>query len=202
MKKWLVTTVLLCGASLSAQENTMLLLPYAETIVADTASINPAPNQNSPLLKSEKKAFNLSLWGTLIPLTVGTAIGANTEDNPGLPLFLMSAGYFVGPSLGYFYGERSGRGMLGMGIRLLLAPAPLAAAFGICGWDCGSGDEAAKWAVVAMGGGAFLIAGIDILAVKGAVRKRNRSLQETGWILVPVYFAEHQAGGLKLQVTF
>ncbi len=202
MKKWLVATALLCGASLSAQENTILLLPYAGTTRSDTSSITPAPNQKNPLLKSEKKAFNLSLWGTLIPLTAGTAIAAGTEDQIEAPLFLMTAGYLVGPSLGYFYGERPGRGMLGMGIRWLLIPLPLAAGFGICGWDCGPGDEAHSWAWVAIGGGAFLIAAIDILKVKGAVRKYNRSLQETGWMLVPVYFGGHNAGGLQLRVTF
>lgn len=202
MTKWLVATLLLHGASLSAQEKSVILSPYAKMNLADTASITPAPNQKNPLLKSEKKAFNLSLWGTLIPLTVGTAIAANVEDNFGAPVFLMTTGYLVGPSLGYFYGERPGRGMLGLGIRLLLIPVPLGTALGICGWDCGPGDEAHDWAMVALGGGALLFASIDILTVKGAVRKYNRSLQETGWILVPVYFGEHNAGGLQLRVTF
>jgi hypothetical protein len=202
MKKWLVAALLLCGASLSAQENSILPSPYAQTNWTDTASPAPAPNQKNPLLKSEKKAFSLSLWGAIIPLAAGTAMGVVADENRDASLTVMGAGYFVGPSLGYFYGGRPGRGMLGIGIRWLLIPVPLIPALAICGWDCSPNDEAAKLAWLAMGGAAFLVAGIDILVVKGAVRKYNRSLPETGWMLLPVYFSEEKAGGLQLRMTF
>jgi hypothetical protein len=77
--------------------------------------------------------------------------------------------------------------------------------FAICGWDCGPGDSNYGLAWLVFGtGGAIVLGDIiyDLATVKKAVRKHNRSLQETGWMLVPVYFGEHQAGGLQLRVTF
>lgn len=189
MKKWLVATFLLCGASLSAQEKTILLLSYAQTTVADTASPNPAPNQKNPLLKSENKAFNLSLWCTVLPTL--TLIGS-------------PFGLIAGPSIGYFYGGVPGRGWFGIGIRTV-GVGGMISSFAICGWDCGPGDSNYGLAWLVFGtGGAIVLGDIiyDLATVKKAVRKHNRSLQKTGWMLVPVYLGEHNAGGLQLRVTF
>ena len=55
-------------------------------------------------LKSERSAFQQSLYGTIIPIPT---------------LILTVPGIWFGPSLGYFYAGRSGRAWAGMGVRTL-----------------------------------------------------------------------------------
>src|SRR2546428_9184361 len=96
-----------------------------------------------PLPKSESHALRLSLLGTLAPIAAGAAIGLlgashdtyvdpytgthyETSNNWGAKFGVaaISAGVFLGPTLGYLYVGRAG----GLPIRLLAPVAGVAAA--------------------------------------------------------------------------
>ena len=77
----------------------------------------------SPPAKSETVAYGWALCGTLIPSAVGaTLIGANQDRHTGYataigPILLVS-GLAIGPSSGQFYAGSTGKGALGVLIRL------------------------------------------------------------------------------------
>lgn len=136
-------------------------------------------------VKSEQKALNYSLLGTLLPLpTVILAV-------PGL---------WFGPSFGYFYADRLGRAWAGIGIRTL-AIGGMISSFGICGWDCGPGESAydAAWAVFLTSGGAFVGSAIyDIATVQGEVRRQNALINAASWRVTPSYRQRTGEIGLRL----
>lgn len=191
MRKWPALIPLLWCASLFAQENQPLLFPgnYAAASWADTVAVTPGVKPGIPGAKSENHAYNLSFWSTFIPTAT---------------VILSPVGLWFGPSLGYFYGGAPGRGWLGVGIRTV-GLGGMISSFAICGWDCGPGDSNYGLAWLVFGAGGVIVVAdaiYDIATVKKAVRKHNRSLQKTGWMIAPVYFAKHKAGGLELQLRF
>ncbi len=189
------------GTALTAQEKPKALLLwqngeiYRKNMGLD--SLFPGQIQNAPKLKSEKTAFALSLFGTLLPTVSGFAsLYGNTGDVT--PFIIFGSGLVFGPSLGYFYGGRVGRGITGIGIRAGLAAATVVAA-----------DEAGKsggWGgaiAASIGSGVVFVAGVvDIASVPGAVRKHNRLMQEKALVVTPAYFAQHGAPGVKVQIQF
>jgi len=136
----------------------------------------------------------------------------HTEDpDHAIPAILIFSGIFLGPSAGYFYGGCPGRGVKGVLLRVgtgaLTAVAASAAASSY------ESDEALDFSgiaaaatVGAIGSGMILIeAIIDIAKVKGAIEKNNieRTRQAgTNVKLLPRYFADSNAGGLELNITF
>ncbi|MCI0330501.1 MAG: hypothetical protein L0196_06055 [candidate division Zixibacteria bacterium] len=176
------------GTTLHAQEKPTLFLWQNGGIGQKEQradSVNIFQKMDALNLKSETKAFNWSLWGTLAPSAT---------------LILLPVGLWVGPSMGYFYGGMSGRGWIGIGIRTAGMAAAVPAF--ISGWDGLNPDGAAQALAT---GGALLFWGsaiYDIATVKSAVRKHNRSLQEKALTITPAYFAQHGAPGLKVQVQF
>lgn len=138
--------------------------------------------------KSENAALNYSLFGTLIPTAT---------------LVLAYPGLLIGPSMGYFYTGQGGRAWTGIGVRAL-ATGGMISAFGICGWDCGEGDDAynVAWAVFIASGGVFVGSAIyDIATVKRAVRERNQSLSPS-FGLAPTYSPARRELGLRLSLRF
>lgn len=157
--------------------------------------------------KSETNALLWSLSGTIVPIYTGTKL---TENGGPVRLLLIASGVFVGPSLGYFYGDIPKRGLRGFAIRggVMLGSLVVGSSMGldIC-WcpfgNCNSDCDDDGWAVVGLG--TLFVMGhalYDIIAVPFAVREHNISLQSTSLKLIPKYFADSGAGGLELQVTF
>jgi hypothetical protein len=105
--------------------------------------------------------------------------------------------------MGYFYAGQGGRAWTGIGIRAL-ATGGMISAFGICGWDCGEGDDeyTIAWAVFLASGGTFLGSAIyDIATVQRSVRERNQSLNPS-LSLTPTYSPARRAVGLRLSLQF
>lgn len=167
-------------------------------------SQNAEESQTKPGLKSETKAFNLSFFGTLIPVGLGAASLA--VDRSGVAtLVLVPIGIIIGPSLGYFYAGKSGRGLATAGLRFLLIPGVALASFATCGWDCGEGDSGydAAWIILIVGEALVVASAVyDIATVKKAVRKRNLAWGDKNWIIAPKYFAESGAGGVEIKIKF
>lgn len=178
MLQWclpLALTAVWSGAPLVAQEkpSTLLLRRTAEVGVqfSDTGDFPPTPLAPPMALKSEKTALQLSLWGTLIPVSVGTALlvgMGNEESGPESgasafpPLILLTTGYLFGPSLGYFYGGRPGRAWTGVGIRVVGTGAIIAAI-------------AASWDNPDAGGAeAAALFGLGLIAISPHLRHRHR----------------------------
>lgn len=175
-----------------------------------TGHLNPTREQTPLKLKSETKALRWSLLGTLVPITTGVGTGilySRPNDDPAPALVLIGSGLLIGPSLGYFYGGKSDRGMKGVLIRtgievVTMVGAGIAVSSG--GGDFGDfGNVVAAFIVLAVGQGLVLAHGIyDIAKVKSEVRKYNQSLQETTLMVAPKYFADSGAPGLQLRITF
>jgi len=150
--------------------------------------------------KSETNAFLWSLSGTVVPIY----LGASQENEIGLFLFI--GGVFIGPSLGYFYGDIPKRGLRGFAVRggVMLGSLMIGSAMGLETCVFGNSERNDDgWAVVGLG--ALFVVGhsiYDIIAVPFAVREHNRSLQSASMTLLPKYFADSGAGGLELKVTF
>ena len=166
---------------------------------------NSQKSQTKPGLKSETKAFHLSFLSTIIPATVGIGLAVTdekVEEQAVAGGAVFSFGIIVGPSVGYIYGGRSGRGWAGVGIRsaLIVGTVLLAAATAGDG-EIGGGEAPA---IIVLGGvtAATIVAIIDIATVKKAVRKRNQELGEKNWMMAPKYFARSRAGGVEIKVKF
>jgi uncharacterized membrane protein len=168
------------------------------------AQEDTAPAPATPKLKSEALAFRLSLYGTLIPLTIGL-----------LGVRLAFLGCLIGPSLGYFYGGLPGRALPGIGIRSLAgAVAFVGVVIGAASFFAGvfGGSRAAKEAEEAATigsllalGGVILFAGsslLDIFSVKSAVWERNQRLQEKKLSLAPFYIPSSRTVGIQVQFSF
>jgi len=80
-----------------------------------------------------------------------------------------------GPSLGYFAGGRGGRGLAGMGVRVLVGLGAFAGGCAICGWDGSSGDPDETRAWIFILGVPTFAAIIDIAQVKSSVRYGNET---------------------------
>jgi hypothetical protein len=176
---------------------TLVYLPVA-------AQEDTAPAPVAPKLKSEALAFRLSLYGTLIPLTIGLF---------GVRLAFL--GCLIGPSLGYFYAGLWGKALRGIGVRTLAGAATFAgAAIGFAGILSGifGGSSAAKEAeeaetlgsLLAYGGVIlFAVSGlVDIFSVKSAVWEHNQRLQEKKLSLAPFYLPSSKTIGIQVQFSF
>lgn len=149
-----------------------------------------------PDLKSEGAAFRLSLLGTLIPLALGTAMiatndsGDYSDSGGSAEGFLIYAGLYIGPSLGYFYAGKSGRGLASFGLRNGIALLSLVGAFAICPpMDyCDDGQVAAGSAIIIAGGVAILGSAIyDLANVKRTVRESNERKLASRVAVTPTY---------------
>jgi hypothetical protein len=162
----------------------------------------PAPPMK---LKSENTAVLYSLLGTTGPLVITAA--ANGRSGIGALAF---AGLILGPSTGYFYAEKPGRALTGIGIRLGatgLMVAGVAVAF-VGAEDIFSENPNTSNADI---GGALIIAGgvilvtdivIDIALVGHAVGDHNREMQRKAISIAPSYNPKLKMAGLHLGLQF
>lgn len=160
----------------------------------------------------ERRAFRLSLWGTLVPVTAGTILWARQAsdawssegpDRTGAA-FLVAGGLTFGPWLGYSSAGLGGRGARGVGIRLGLTLLSIGSAYGICGWDCGKGDVAYEvaWAALATGTGLGAASAIyDIARLRHNVR-RHQARAEERVSVTPMYTPGSRRVGVLVAVTF
>lgn len=207
--------MLVCGSSIPAhpKEPPRILWQLAGATAYDSVYTEPAPPQKLYGLKSENKAFKLSLYSTLAPAGVawvGVTLPLIIVDGVSGTSHIASlaigggAGILFGPSVGYFYAGRGGRGMQGILIRIGTGAATglVAIAVGTRGDDYGR-NIPFFIGVISLGGGLLMADAIyDIVKVKDVVRKQSETLQKTGWLLTPKYFVNHKAGGMELHITF
>ncbi|MCI0330504.1 MAG: hypothetical protein L0196_06070 [candidate division Zixibacteria bacterium] len=204
------------GVSLTQKEETAVLF-YGGVRLGSLGALWPQPNS------LENKAALLSILGTAVPSAIGGAYALVCRGSGSCaldehwPIVVVAAGSGIlfGPSLGYFYGGRPGRGLGGIGVRLAIAGGAAAVA-GII-WSGSSAEEEdcglfgpcfpfippASILILAAGGVMVVAHSIyDIVQVKETVQKHNRSRQEKALTVAPAYFAQHGAPGLKLQARF
>jgi hypothetical protein len=157
--------------------------------------------------KNPSKAGLYSLLATGIPVTVGVISAFN--GTLGTPeLFLISGGLIVGPSVGYIYAGMNDRGSKGIVYRSLFGAGAV-----LLGNQMGMeialfGGEADDdgWPV-AIFGTAFLIghALVDLAKVNSRVEEYNFQRlceKEISINVYPTYFADSNAAGLELNITF
>lgn len=166
-----------------------------------------APARAPAQLPSESAAFGRSLWGTIVPVSVGLVIGAGNEGPNGnaetgaLGFLAFTGGLVVGPSLGYFYAGERGRAWRGLGLRVLGFGALIGAA--AASWGCYGNECKTAGAVALVGSVMTLGSGVyDIATVRGAVRRRNEHAQGVSINVEPTYSSRQRAAGIALQLTF
>ncbi len=93
----------------------LLLLLVAGLHVSMLAQDEP-PGRDSTTSKSPFLGFLLSATATGVPLGCGIALDGSENEDAGMWLAL--GGIVVGPATGFLYGGESGRGLLGIGIRV------------------------------------------------------------------------------------
>ena len=205
----------------------IILLTGIETL-AQSANSLASPLSNTPITQqyrmSEGTASRLSALGTIVPVGIGFVLAATQSgrehqytdyggypytyyDDPDqtLPALLISSGIVFGPSLGYFYAGKPGRGFAGIGFRTAIGFGALIGAIATCPWSCGPGDGAydAAWGIMIIGGA--LVAGsaiYDISKVDNVVRAQNEKHSNPKLSVLPDYFPGHKALGLRAKLTF
>jgi hypothetical protein len=156
-------------------------------------------------LKSESKAFHLSLWSTAVPV-ISSGMWFLLSDNLGNfnevigPVSLGIGGILIGPSIGYFYSNKAGRGLSGIGNRTGLgaSTALLSILIGTCSLDSVEPNAV----LIACGGGIFLYSAVaDIIKVKKAAREYNQTInQRNSLTITPEYFPKYSAVGLSIRI--
>jgi asparagine N-glycosylation enzyme membrane subunit Stt3 len=191
---------------------TLTLVSMVATLATSSVGQPSGKSISIPDYKSVSgiKAAQYSVMGALIPVTAGLAC-LKMDGPKTIPAVFILSGVFLGPSAGYFYGGCPERGATGILLRVGtatltgLAAREAARAHQSDEFMDFSGLEAAL-TVGAIGSGIILIESIvDIALVKGVVEKKNieRARQaETNVTLLPAYFADSDAGGLELNITF
>ena len=160
-------------------------VPAAQETAEDEQVVDSVQFQasDSLQLKSESRAFNWSLLGTLVPLPT---------------LVLAFPGIIVGPSLGYFYGGMPGRAWTGIGLRTA-ALGGIIIGLLIC-WNCGpEASYTTNWIVLVSSAGLLVGSAVyDIASIKKAIRNKNASIQNSVLTLTPRYFVRTKSVGLAL----
>jgi hypothetical protein len=139
--------------------------------------------------KSELFALALSALGTAVPISI-YLFGGDWRT--------LAYGGIFGPSLGYFYGGLPGRAFVCMGLRTLGVGAAFAALLLIFTPD-------ASMAPIFWWGGIGAFAGLtiyDVVAVYGAVKKRNEKLRRSIVMISPLIIPQTKTIGFALQAQF
>lgn len=197
MSSKLVSIVTIVALSTALPPSAALAQTAATTTVSPSLSVaDPGPLQQPelPELKSEGTAFLFSLLGTLFPLALGTAILTTSDDiyysdaSGSAGTLLIYTGLYLGPSLGYFYAGKSGRGWAGFGLRNGIAMLSLVGALAICSDDCDSGATDAGGAIIIAGFVGILGSAIyDLANVQKTVRERNEQQPANRVAVTPTY---------------
>ena len=159
--------------------------------------------------RAEDTAQSWSFYGTTLPIVAAIGTAAAMEKGDDLPVsILVGTGMIVGPSLGYFYGDCPGRGLLGIAIRCGICGLTAVAANGIRQSDDGShstDDPSALMGYLAVFGvgvtAVTVDAIIDIARVRPVVRQHALSQPRAQVSLIPVVCADNRSVGCALAVT-
>lgn len=134
--------------------------------------LRPAAGQSpEPGLKSETTALMWSLLGTVLPAGA-MILASSAESNNPAPGLLFLGAVLVGPSLGHFYANRSGRALAGMGIRTL-AMVGLVGGFAAA-WNNNSGGDELMVAGLVLWGTTLAW---DIIAAPHSARVHNAKIR-------------------------
>jgi hypothetical protein len=177
------------------------------SLLASSSPAQEGQDQTSPSinLKSEKKAMTLSLVGTLASLAMFLPFGLREGHDPGglnggEAIALVGAlALPVGPALGYFYTGATGRGFLGIGLRLLGIAGMVGGGFGLNG----SGEETLM-KVFIVGGACVTVASTiyDFATLKKTVRRHNLKAKSMQMAVAPVVLPKSRTYGLQFQLSF
>ncbi len=168
--------------------------------------------------KSPEKAVRLSLFSTLIPLAAGggmvlagLAADGNSEILTAVGLTTGFLGITFGPSVGHSYAKSSGKGAVGIGIRLatsftggviLALPKTQDQYFSFSGQRTRRNSN--KTGIVAgiLFSATAISAVHDILTAGKSAKAYNSRNSQAITRLTPTYFARYSAPGLSLQISF
>lgn len=192
MKK-ICLVLMLCGlisASALCQEHTRPLMP-----------------------KDEATAFRKSFMWTFIPVTIGgglvlKGVQGNMHGNAQIAFIAAGAsvgglGLLIGPAVGHIYAERP-HPMSGMGLRILAGVIGGAGTAGVgIAASFGDTDLSAIIPIATVTGAVIMASAIyDIGTAGRSARRYNERNGLANWHLQPQYFAQQEAMGLKLSVSF
>jgi hypothetical protein len=160
---------------------------------------------NSHGLKSENKAFHLSLWSTAIP-AISSGVWfllienyGNTEEMIG-SISLGTSALLFSPSVGYFYADKPKMGLRGIAARTGVAVSTvlLSVATGQLNYESVKPN-----AIIAACGGGILLYSIihDIIKVRQAVKEYNQDICRKNILTItPAYFPKSTAIGLSIMI--
>jgi len=161
----------------------LLVLP----VVAQERPVGQWPQQTPVVysrLPSENTALTLSVVGT-----VATLASFYTRNG-----YLVWGGIVFGPSLGFFYGDCWGRGLLSAGLRFGASLAAIAVAY--------EDDLSDTWGYVWLGGMALSTI-VDLATVRRAVHRQNERRMARRKLNLDVSpFAMPKGGGVQLKLSF
>ena len=189
------------GALLAAE---LIVASLALPLGAQESGSSRAGTPMRVKLKSEKKAMTMSIAATVVPWAVFLPLGLRESHEPGMnggeAVALVAAlAIPIGPSLGYFYAGATGRGLLGMGLRLVGIAGILGGGFG----RDASGDEGLMTGFIV--GGVCALAGSyiwDFAGLKRAVRRHNLKVQGLQVAMAPVVSTRTRALGMQVRLSF
>jgi hypothetical protein len=101
--------------------------------------------------------------------------------------------------LGYYYGDLSGRGLKGVGVRAI----GLAGMIGGYLIGAGEGFSPLGMPLIICGCGVYVFSTLyDMAKIRQAVRERNSRIQKASLNIVPILAPKSRAFGLSLQLGF
>ena len=173
--KSMIAGVLMTAISASLAGDVRAEVP--SSIATDTSGVPLSGDPKFSLSeRSESKALMLSFLATAVPVALSAPTAFSGSEGSEWAGWVFLGSLVVGPSLGHFYAERSGRALLGMGIRT-------AAVVGLAGAVAMSWDEESPGgnalAVTSLGIGAVSILW-DIASAPASARRYNETHGENG----------------------
>lgn len=169
------------------------------TAAALGAASPPCQAQRSPATPGPTPnwtAVAASLIGTVVPTAFGFA-----EDQG----FLAFYGIFLGPSTGYFYSGRVGRGFASAGLRFGIAVAAGLGAMAACGdnWLWGCDDPTLADGITVVGLAGIAISAIyDISYAGNAARHPSEAHVAPDVSITPSVDVRQRAAGLNVRIAF
>lgn len=154
--------------------------------------------------KSRSKATQLSLFGTVLPMAAAVPfLGQGKEieaANNVAGLTILGLGLFVGPSIGHLYAENKSRAFGGIGIRMLSAGL---AVYGLSKIEIFGDDNGGGGLLFSLGGIICIGSAVaDIVNAGKSVDKYNKFLSSANLKINPTFFANVNAPGLNVMITF
>ncbi len=182
------------------------LLVMAPSLAGQSATGDPAAPRTPRTeaadsgIKSVATGVAWSIGGVVVPIAAAVLVRSNDGPNDG-PTLLGFAGFLIGPSLGHFYAGRTGRGLGGIGARLVVTVGAIAAVGAT--WNSNSFPSSEAYALGVLVLGAVAASTIwDIARVPGSVRRHNVAARSTGLTLAITPIAGASRLGIGGRVTF